>query len=344
MTSMDTEAPAAAAQKSAKASGNGNDLPWVEKYRPKDIGDIVGNEETVSRLKVIARDGNMPNVIIAGPPGTGKTTSILCLARALLGDQYKEGVLELNASDDRGIDVVRNKIKMFAQKKVTLPPGRHKVIILDEADAMTSAAQQALRRTMELYSAQTRFALACNMSSKIIEPIQSRCAVLRYTKLSNPQLLERLMEVCEAEDVNKTDDGLEAILFTAEGDMRQAINNIQSTHSGYGLVDRENVFKVCDQPHPVLVQGILASCTTGDLRSATDSLQKLWETGYSAQDIIQTIFRICKVFDMAEYLKMEFMKEIGFVHMRIADGVDSFCQLTAMLAKLCAVVAKAQPS
>jgi replication factor C subunit 2/4 len=118
--------------------------------------DVVGNEDTVSRLRIIARDGNMPNVIIAGPPGTGKTTSILCLARALLGEQFKEGVLELNASDDRGIDVVRNKIKMFAQKKVTLPLGRHKIVILDEADSMTSAAQQALRRTMELYSSSTR--------------------------------------------------------------------------------------------------------------------------------------------------------------------------------------------
>jgi replication factor C subunit 2/4 len=161
---------------------------WVEKYRPSVLADIVGNAETVERLKVIAEEGNMPNLIIAGPPGTGKTTSVTCLARAMLGAAYKEALLELNASDDRGIDVVRNKIKMFAQKKVTLPPGRHKIIILDEADAMTKGAQQALRRTMEVYSATTRFALACNNSTKIIEPIQSRAAILRYTKLSNEEV------------------------------------------------------------------------------------------------------------------------------------------------------------
>ena len=160
---------------------------WLEKYRPWVIKDIVGNEETVGRLEVLAQQGNMPNLILSGPPGTGKTTCVLALARALLGDAFKEGVLELNASDDRGIDVVRNRIKAFAQKKVTLPPGRHKVIVLDEADSMTEGAQQAMRRTMEIYSSTTRFALACNQSEKIIEPIQSRCAVLRYSKLTDQQ-------------------------------------------------------------------------------------------------------------------------------------------------------------
>jgi replication factor C subunit 2/4 len=203
--------------------------PWLEKYRPQQIKDIVGNEETVGRLEVLAQQGNMPNLILSGPPGTGKTTSVLALARTLLGDAFKEGVLELNASDDRGIEVVRGRIKAFAQKKVTLPPGKHKIIVLDEADAMTEGAQQAMRRTMEIYSGTTRFALACNLSEKIIEPIQSRCAVLRYSKLTEQQVTKRLLDVLQMEKAAFNESGLEALVFTAEGDMRQALNNAQAT-------------------------------------------------------------------------------------------------------------------
>ena len=181
-------------EKSKSKSKSKSAQPWVEKYRPIYLRDVVGNADAITEAGCASSGGNVPNLILSGPPGTGKTTSIMCLARSQLNNDpalLKAGVLELNASDERGIDVVRNKIKMFAQRKVTLPAGRHKLIILDEADSMTSAAQQAMRRTMELYSDTTRFALACNTSSKIIEPIQSRCAILRFNKLSDEEITAR---------------------------------------------------------------------------------------------------------------------------------------------------------
>ncbi|KAK3434428.1 replication factor C subunit 2 [Eucalyptus grandis] len=327
-----------ASSSSSSGAGAGHfDMPWVEKYRPSKVADIVGNEDAVSRLQVIARDGNMPNLILSGPPGTGKTTSILALAHELLGPNYKEAVLELNASDDRGIDTVRNKIKMFAQKKVTLPPGRHKIVILDEADSMTSGAQQALRRTMEIYSNTTRFALACNTSAKIIEPIQSRCALVRFSRLSDQEILGRLLVVIEAEKVAYVPEGLEAIIFTADGDMRQALNNLQATYSGFRFVNQENVFKVCDQPHPLHVKNIVRNVLDGKFDDACAGLKQLYDLGYSPTDIITTLFRIIKNYDMAEYLKLEFMKETGFAHMRICDGVGSYLQLCGLLAKLAVV-------
>ena len=284
--------------------------PRVEKYRPVLLDDVVGNEETVERLKIIARAGNMPHLIISGMPGIGKTTSVLCLARALLGPAtYKEAVLELNASDERGIDVVRSRIKTFAQKKVTLPPGRQKIVILDEADSMTAGAQQALRRTMEIYSSTTRFAFACNQSNKIIEPLQSRCAILRYSRLTDAQVVKRLMEIILAEKVDYSEEGIAALVFTAEGDMRQAINNLQSTVAGFEFVSGDNVFKVVDSPHPIAVQAMIKACHQGKIDDALEKLEDLWDKGYSAVDIISTMFRVTKTIDgLSEQTKLDFIK------------------------------------
>jgi replication factor C subunit 2/4 len=227
---------------------------------------------------------------------------------------------------------------MFAQKKLTLPPGKHKIIVLDEADSMTGPAQQALRRTMEVYSSSTtRFALSCNNSTKIIEPIQSRCAVLRYTRLQVSELLMRLQQVCEMEKVSYELNGLKAIIFTADGDMRNALNAMQSTVSGFGHVNSENVFKVCDQPHPLKIKTALEKACVGDTRSAQDIVASLCQAGYAATDIIQTLFRVTKNMDtLAEPQKLEFIREIGFTHMRISEGLNTQLQLLGCIASLAA--------
>ena len=208
---------------------------------------------------------------------------------------------------------------------------------------MTAGAQQALRRIMEIHAPTTRFALACNNSTKIIEPIQSRCAILRYGRLTPEQVSQRLHEVAQAEGVAFNAEGMEALVFTADGDMRQAINNLQATVSGFGYVNAENVFKVCDQPHPALIDAILEHCTRGEIEQAHQGLEQLWSQGYAAVDLVTTFFRVARALPptrLAEGLLMEYLKEIGLCHMRILEGNATRLQLAAMLAALCRLTLK----
>jgi len=320
------------------------DQPWVEKHRPKIVADIIGNAAIVERLAYFAENGNCPNIILSGPPGCGKTTSILCMAREVLGDKFGSGVLELNASNDRGIDVVRNKIKDFATRKVTLNQDpekgkiQHKIIILDEADSMTDSAQQALRRIMEIYSNTTRFALACNDSSKIIEPIQSRCAMLRYSKLSDVEILSRLYEILAKEKVKSYDDsGMKAILFTCNGDMRNAVNTLETTYHGFQTITEEKVMKVVDEPHPMIIKRMIDACGKSDLTKALSELYVLWNKGFASEDIIGQIGRVIRMNqDLSEDKQLKFMDQVALTHYRIASGSNqSILQLSGLISTLC---------
>ncbi len=308
----------------------------------------------MSRLRVVAASGNIPHMLLTGPPGVGKTTAVLALVAETLATppdggvrpHLREAVLELNASDERGIDVVRSQIKAFATKRVAaLPPNRHKVVILDEADAMTAGAQQALRRIMEVHAATTRFVLACNNSSKIIEPIQSRCAILRFGRLSQEAILGRLVAICAAEAVPYTPDGLEALLFTCDGDMRQAINNLQATAAGFGLVSGEHVYRVCDAPHPHILRAMLAACAAAHMEASQGAMEGLLAAGYAPLDIVASLFRVARTVGpgdapgggalLEEALQLEYIRAIGTTHMRLLEGVASRLQLMALLANLC---------
>mmetsp|Transcript_28621 Transcript_28621/g.32712 ORF Transcript_28621/g.32712 Transcript_28621/m.32712 type:complete len:322 (+) Transcript_28621:97-1062(+) len=319
---------------------NSFEEPWVEKYRPKYLKEVTGNRRTVQQLEAIAKTGNLPNIILSGPPGCGKTTSILCLAREILGEDLKAGVLELNASDDRGIDAVREKIKSFAQTKVNLKSGLHKIIVLDEADSMVEAAQQALRMIMTEYSSTTRFALACNDSSKIIEPIQSRCAMLRYTRVNDEEIVERILHIIKAENITYDPRGLEALTYTAEGDMRQAVNNLQSTVAGFDDLTYENVFKVCDQPNPKIMRDIITACTNGDFNTAQENLDHLSTQGYSPIDIVGSLTKECQNMPLSENLKLLYLKELALLKMRVLDGCASPLQLSGSLGILCEIKEK----
>lgn len=311
------------------------ELLWAEKYRPRTLDEIVNQEEIVSRLKRFVEERNMPHLLFAGPPGTGKTTAAHCLAHDLYGENYRQYMLELNASDERGIDVIRSKVKEFARTRV---PGEipFKIVLLDEADNMTADAQQALRRLMEMYTASTRFILIANYPSKIIEPIQSRCAVFRFTPLKKEDVIARLKWIAEQEKVEYDIDALEAIYELSEGDMRKAINILQ-TAAALGKVTVEGVYKVVGLAHPREIRQMIQLALAGNFTEARDKLRELMISyGLSGIDVIKQVHReiFSQDIKIPDEYKIIIADLAGEIQFRLVEGADDEIQLNAFLARL----------
>lgn len=307
---------------------------WTEKYRPKNLDEVIGQRHITERLKAYVETKNMPHLLMTGPAGTGKTTCSLAMAREMFGDEWKGNFIELNASDERGIDVVRGKIKEFAR---TAPLGNaeFKIIFMDEADALTSDAQAALRRTMEKYSKICRFILSCNYSSKIIDPIQSRCAVFRFKPLSKDDVKGFLMRIVTNENVKIDDEALDALVHVARGDMRRAVNSLQVAASMDKTIDVDTIYQTTGLANPEEVKKMIETALKGNFIAARDKLDEIMiEFGLSGQDIIRQIHSSFFELSIDDREKVMLMDKTGEIEFRIIEGSNERIQLEALLAYL----------
>ena len=307
-------------------------IPWVEKYRPHHIDDIVQQDEVVSALRSTLDKGDLPHLIFHGPPGSGKTSTALALCHTLFENkEYKRRVMELNAPDDRGIDSVRSKIKQFAS--LSVPQGKvpYKIIILDEADSMTRDAQSALRRIIENFSSVTRFIIICNYVSKIIDPILSRCAKFRFKALNDSSIIERLNYICEQEGLKvESESALKALVEISDGDLRKAITFLQSA-SVTGSVSEKMVRELSGSPNPELIQDFLQKCLGFNLNEIEESTADIVYSGY---DLNQTLEILCSLIEsttlIKEELKPELIMRISAADEMITNRADPYLQLLAI--------------
>lgn len=311
---------------------NQANLPWVEKYRPSQLDELISHEDIISTIRKFIHENRLPHLMFYGPPGTGKTTTILACARELYTpQQFNSMVLELNASDDRGINVVRNQIMSFASTRSIFKAG-FKLIILDEADAMTNDAQNALRRVIEKFTDNVRFCLICNYMSKITPAIQSRCTRFRFGPLKSEQILPRLNYVVDEEKVHITDDGRQALLNLAHGDMRRVLNILQSTSMAFDKVTEETVYTCVGHPLRSDIANIISWMLNEDFTAAYSKIRDLQTfKGLALQDILTEIHLYVHQIDLPPNVRIVLLEKMADVEVRLSSGCSDRIQLGSLL-------------
>ncbi|KAH9821891.1 P-loop containing nucleoside triphosphate hydrolase protein [Melampsora americana] len=306
---------------------------YHEKYRPSTLDEVVSHKDIIYTIQKFIKVNRLPHLLFYGPPGTGKTSTILAIAHELYQNpmSFKNNVLELNASDERGIDVVREQIKNFASARMVFSSG-FKLIILDEADQMTQAAQAALRRVIEQYTKNVRFCIICNYVNRISPAIQSRCTKFRFGPLDLPEVDRRVGQVIDSENLVVTEDGRKALLNLCKGDMRRVLNVMQACHSGYGKVDEDSVYECTGSPHPKQIEDIVKSMMNEEFQTSFKRIQDIKiNYGLALQDIIIGIYEYLKTIELGNIPQIYLLDQISQIEYRLSTGGSEKLQLSSLL-------------
>lgn len=314
-----------------------DDLPLVEKYRPQKLDDIIGNTNQIIFFKKFIESGNIPNLLLNGEPGGGKTSAVIALAKEYLGDLFTDYCMDLNASDERGIDVVRSKIKIFSQRKSCC--NKFKIIILDESDNMTNPAQLALKRIMDQYNDTTRFFFTCNSIENIILSIQSKCKIMYFGRIEQNDILKRLESICILENLKIDKEAILGIIELScnKMDVREMLNKIELIKANYGeeLITKQNIYYLCDKPSPIIIREFIEEYCKKSLYKCIELINKLKDDGYQSSDICITLNNeIMNSNQFDENQKRRLMMIIGDYNLLFLEGNDSYLMIGAMICEM----------
>ena len=308
-------------------------LPLIERYRPKNLNDLLLNDTLKLKLKNISKSNNLPNLIIIGETSTGKTSAILYLAKKIYKDDYINNVLELNASDDRGLNMIQNTILPFCKKKTS----NNKLIILDEADSITLKAQNLLNNIISEYENTTRFIFICNQHYKINESIQSRCIIINFPRLEKEKIKKKIKDICKNESIEFTENGISKLILYSNYDIRQCINNLECILYTFNKVDNKTVDKLIDKPKIEIIKLILLKCYKKELKESLNLIKNLYSEGHSPNDILLSFINFIQMEEI-EYLNKEQVNNLYQIisksYIKINNGIDTLLQLYGCISNI----------
>ncbi len=308
-------------------------IPWIEKYRPKNISDIVLDEYILQQINIFLLDRENVHLLITGVPGIGKTTTVRCIAKKILGENIDKGYLELNAAEERGGRGMSLIIPPFCKRVVNF--NSSKIILLDEADNMTSKCQCDINDMIKAYGKKTKFIFTCNDSTKIIEDIQSVCRIIRFKVLTDDQISTYLSKICDNEKISYDATGLSTICYISNGDMRKSINDLQKTAYTFGTVTKTSVLSICKVPDPEEIKKIVAMCKNSKIIEANNEIDNIIKQGYYYLDIVSGfVYVLSTMDDINEDLRLRLIDVINRTKIIVSTGLRSKLQLSAMICRL----------